>query len=61
MPAENTVICCKSSGSGPMMSMPSTGFNSLICWKPSSASPWATISPTGVAGIFLRLVLHLRR
>jgi hypothetical protein len=31
IPAENTVICCKSAGSGPMMSMPSTGFSSLIC------------------------------
>ena len=31
MPAENTVIFCSSSGSGPTMSMPSTGFNSLTC------------------------------
>src|SRR5260221_7984500 len=31
IPAENVVTRCKSAGSRPTMSMPTTGFSSLIC------------------------------
>ena len=36
---------CRSFGSGPTTSMPSTAISSAICWMPMSASPRSTTSP----------------
>ena len=50
IPAENTVIFCKSAGSGPIISMPATGFSSLTCCRPISASPLETSTLTRLSG-----------